>query len=195
VFAPIQRGLYDSALAKLGLSEEEIISAHGYRPFYPDTPEPMPVVAGYKANPAEGMWSSPPYLHNGSVPNLYEMLIPAAERSKKFYIGREFDPVKLGIDTSGNSGKFLYDTSLIGNSNAGHSFENGPRGKGVIGRQLTEDERWALVEYMKYISNQPGQIAPFGGPKDPIRAREDKAFHHVKNPGTYNGAPQLPTTP
>ena len=41
-------------------------------------------------------------MHNGSVPNLYEMLIPAKERTKKFYIGREFDPVKVGLDTSGD---------------------------------------------------------------------------------------------
>jgi hypothetical protein len=122
---PIQRGIYTKALAKLGLSQQELIAAHGYSPFYPEPPLPMPVVGGYKANPAEGMWSSPPFLHNGSVPNLYELLLPAAERSKKFFVGKEFDPVKVGVDTSGNSGTFLLDTSLVGNSNAGHSFEGG----------------------------------------------------------------------
>ena len=81
-------------------------------------------------------------MHNGSVPNLYEMLIPAKERTKKFYVGREFDPVKVGLDTSGASGKFLVDTTLLGNSNAGHSFEDGPRGNGVIGPLL--DRRRAL---------------------------------------------------
>ena len=52
-------------------------------------------------------------MHNGSVPNLYEMLVPAKDRTKKFYIGREFDPVKVGLDTSGASGKFLagYDAA------------------------------------------------------------------------------------
>jgi hypothetical protein len=68
-------------------------------------------------------------MHNGSVPNLYEMLIPAKERTKQFYVGREFDPVKVGLDTSGASGKFLHDTAQRGNSNAGHSFENGPAGE------------------------------------------------------------------
>jgi hypothetical protein len=190
VFFPIQRGVYTSALAKLGLSEEGLISAHGYSPFDPEPLPPLPVVGGYKANPAEGMWASPPYLHNGSVPNLYELLIPAADRSKTFFIGREFDPVMVGVDTSGESGTFLFDTSLVGNSNIGHSFENGPRGKGVIGKLLTEDERWALVEYMKSIPNEPRQITPFGGPKNPIRAWQDETFFHVRNPGTYNGAPQ-----
>ncbi len=103
-------------------------------------------------------------MHNGSVPNLYEMLIPARERTKKFYVGREFDPVKVGLDTSGKSGSYVMDTSLRGNSNAGHSFENGPRGNGIIGPLLTEDQRWALVEYLKSIPEAAGQVTPFGGP-------------------------------
>lgn len=191
---PIQRGIYEKAVGKLNLSKEELISAHGYGPFYPEPALPMPVVGGYKANPAEGMWSSPPFLHNGSVPNLYELLIPAAERSKKFYIGMEYDPVKIGVDTSGKSGKFLLDTSLVGNSNAGHSFEDKPRGNGVIGRLLTDDERWAIIEYMKSIPSQPAQITPFGGPKDPVLAWQDKTFYHVRRPGTYNGAPEPQST-
>ena len=103
--------------------------------------------------------------------------------------------MKVGVDTSGNSGTFLLDTALVGNANAGHSFEDGPRGKGVIGRLLTEDERWALVEYMKSVPNQPGQIAPFGGPQDPMRVWQDKTFYHVMNPGAYSGAPQSATGP
>jgi len=57
------------------------------------------------------VWATPPFMHNGSVPNLYEMLLPAKERTKQFYVGREFDPVKVGLDTSGASGKFLHDTA------------------------------------------------------------------------------------
>ena len=79
---------------------------------------------------------------------------PAKERTKKFYVGREFDPVKVGIDTTATSGRFLVDTELLGNSNAGHSFEDGPRGDGIIGPLLTEDERWALVEYLKSIPEE-----------------------------------------
>ena len=110
------------------------------------------------------MWATAPFLHNGSVPSLYEMLIPANQRTKKFYVGREFDPVKVGVDTTGNSGKFLFDTTLFGNSNAGHSFENAPLGNGVIGRLLTDDERWAIVEYLKSIPEEAGRVTPFGGP-------------------------------
>jgi hypothetical protein len=100
------------------------------------------------------------------VPNLYEMLIPAKERTKKFYVGRDFDPVKVGIDTSGKSGTFLLDTGLVGNSNSGHSFEDGPRGNGVIGPLLSDEERWALVEYLKSIPEEPGRVTPYGGPPE-----------------------------
>jgi hypothetical protein len=107
-------------------------------------------------------------MHNGSVPNLYEMLIPAAERTKKFYIGREFDPVKVGLDTNANAGAgaFQMDTTLLGNSNAGHSFQQGPRGNGTIGPLLTDEQRWALVEYLKSIPEEPGRVTPFGGPPE-----------------------------
>ena len=44
---------------------------------------------------------------------------------------------------------------------------------------------------MKSIPDKPGQITPFGGPEDPVRAWKDKTFFHVRNPGTYNGAPKL----
>jgi hypothetical protein len=195
VFETAQLGVFDGALSKLSLSEEDLVAAHGYRAFYPEALEPVPALFAYKANPAEGMWASPPYLHNGSVPNLYELLSPAKERSQTFYIGREFDPVKVGVDMSGKSGTFMYDTSLVGNANTGHSFEDGPPGKGVIGRLLTDDERWALIEYMKSIPNLPGQITPFGGPSNPVRAWEDKTFFHIRNPGTYNGAPKLAAAP
>jgi hypothetical protein len=139
------------------------------------------------AGTRDGIWATPPYLHNGSVPSLYELLIPAKDRPKKFFIGREFDPVKVGVDTTGNSGKFLFDTALVGNSNAGHSFESAPRGKGVIGRLLTDEERWAIIEYLKSIPTEVGQVTPFGGPKNPIKAWEDKTFFHVKTKTGYDG--------
>jgi len=141
-------------------SDAELLEYSGYR----ELPGPPPPVDSWKAAPRDGVWATGPFLHNGSVPNLYEMLIPARQRTKQFYVGREFDAVKVGIDTSGKSGMFLFDTSLIGNSNAGHSFENGPRGGGVIGPLLTDQQRWALVEYLKSIPEEGGRVTPFGGP-------------------------------
>ncbi|MGO4677187.1 di-heme-cytochrome C peroxidase [Bosea sp. 2YAB26] len=151
------RGL---AIAKLKLTEAQLLDLRGYR----ELPTPRPAEHVYKAAPRDGVWATPPFLHNGSVPNLYEMLIPAAERTKKFYLGGDFDPVKVGLDTTATSGTFLVDTSLLGNSNAGHSFQNGPRGNGIIGPLLAEQERWALVEYLKSIPEEPGRVTPFGGP-------------------------------
>jgi len=151
-----------SALAKLNLTEEQAVAIHGYREF----PLPRPPLTVYKAAPREGVWATPPFMHNGSVPNLYEMLVPAKDRTKKFYIGREFDPVKVGLDTSGKSGTFLLDTTLRGNSNQGHSFENGPLGNGIVGPLLADQERWALVEYLKSIPEEAGRVTPFGGPPD-----------------------------
>lgn len=156
------KALLETAEKKLNLTPEQELKLHGYREY----PLPHPPERSYKAAPRDGVWAEPPYLHNGSVPNLYEMLIPAKERTKKFYVGRDFDSVKVGVDTSGNSGKFLVDTTLEGNSNAGHSFENAPLGNGVIGPLLTDEERWELVEYLKSIPEEAGRVTPFGGPKD-----------------------------
>ncbi|MBV9653374.1 MAG: hypothetical protein JOZ42_02295 [Acetobacteraceae bacterium] len=190
LFGVLRTVFFTMELDKLGLSHEERLSAHNYSPFFPDPQDPPPAVPAYKANPIEGMWASPPYLHNGSVPNLYELLIPAAERTKKFFVGREFDPVRVGVDMSGNTGRFEMDTTMTGNFNAGHSFENGG-GPGTIGRLLTDDERWALVEYMKSVPEVPAQVTPNGGPPNPVRAWLDPNFYHVRHPGTYTGAPQL----
>jgi RoxA-like, cytochrome c-like len=102
----------------------------------------------YKARPMNGIWTGGPYLHNGSVPNLYELLLPAEDRSKSFYIGSwEFDPVKIGYVDDQRPGSFLFDTSLKGNSNAGHEYGTGDYGTDPF----TEDEIWSLIEYMKTL--------------------------------------------
>jgi mono/diheme cytochrome c family protein len=150
----------ETALRKLNLSEAQEVDLAGYR----ELPPPPAPAGVYKAAPRDGVWATAPFLHNGSVPNLYEMLIPAAQRSKTFYLGSDFDPIKVGLDTSAKAGTFLMDTETPGNSNAGHSFQDGVRGAGVVGPLLTENQRWALIEYLKSIPEQPGRITPFGGP-------------------------------
>ena len=152
----------DTAVRKLNLTEAQRLDLNGYRE--PSTTWPLEDV--YKAGPRDGVWATAPFVHNGSVPNLYEMLIPAAERTKKFYLGGDFDPVRVGLDTKATSGTFLMDTTLPGNSNAGHSFENRPLGNGVVGPLLPEDDRWALVEYLKSIPEEAGRVTPFGGPPE-----------------------------
>jgi hypothetical protein len=58
----------------------------------------------------------------------------------------------------------MFSAALPGNSNVGHSFEDGPRANGVIGRLLAEDERWALIEYLKSIPEEAGRVTLYGGP-------------------------------
>ena len=123
----------------------------------------------YKAGPRDGIWATPPYLHNGSVPSLYELLSPARERPKTFFIGSEFDPVKVGVDTTGNSGKFAFDTALVGNSNAGHSFEDGPSGKGVIGRLLSDERTLGDHRIPQVDPHRRGANLPVRRPQGPGR--------------------------
>jgi hypothetical protein len=158
-FLLLWNAVIETAVKKLSLTEAQSANLHGYR----ELPTPLPAEDVYKAAPQDGVWVTAPFLHNGSVPNLYEMLIPAAERTKKFWLGGEFDPVKVGLDTTATSGFFLMDTTLLGNSNAGHSFQDGPRGNGIIGPLLTDEQRWAIVECLKSIPEQPGRVTPFGG--------------------------------
>ncbi len=111
---------------------------------------------GYKARPLDGIWATPPFLHNGSVPTLFHLLSPVAERPTRFWVGNfEFDPHKVGFDSQAFPGGFLFDTTVTGNGNQGHEFRDGCRRGGVIGRALAPDERLALIEYLKVLGNQP----------------------------------------
>lgn len=114
-------------------------------------PDNARVVLQYKARPLNGIWATPPYLHNGSVPSLYALLSPLNERPKKFYLGnREYDPVLVGYRTEKFPGGFEFDVTKRGNSNSGHEFNNGS-GTGIIGSLLTPDERRALIEFLKTL--------------------------------------------
>lgn len=105
-------------------------------------------ILGYKARPLTGIWATAPYLHNGSVPTLYDLLRPPAERPRSFYLGTDrFDARNVGFETeraADNSFEFRsHDAQgriIWGNFNGGHSF-------GDYG----EAERRALVEYMKTL--------------------------------------------
>jgi hypothetical protein len=110
----------------------------------------------YKSRTLDAIWASPPYLHNGSVPNMFELLSPVAERSKQFWTGTyEYDPVKLGyVSNKSNENYFLFDATINGNKNIGHEFNDG-KGPGIIGRKLSMNERFDLIEYLKIIDQDP----------------------------------------
>lgn len=106
----------------------------------------------YKARPLAGVWATAPFLHNGSVPSIYQLLSPQDERATTFYKGTvEYDPRHLGYRTEPFTNGFLFDTHISGNHNSGHEFRAGARGNGVIGRLLQPEERWALLEYLKVL--------------------------------------------
>ncbi|KQV16268.1 hypothetical protein ASC74_25420 [Pseudomonas sp. Root329] len=106
----------------------------------------------YKARPLAGVWATAPFLHNGSVPSIYQLLSPQDERVTTFYKGTfEYDPRHLGYRTEAFTNGFMFDTRITGNHNSGHEFRAGKRGNGVIGRLLQPEERWALLEYLKVL--------------------------------------------
>ena len=97
----------------------------------------------YKARPLDGIWATAPYLHNGSIPNLYQLLLPSKRTS--FYVGtRQFDPKHVGFNTDDTSGTWL-DTTVSGNLNTGHD------GTTYGGELDLEKEVWPLIEYMKTL--------------------------------------------
>ncbi|MDP3717776.1 MAG: cytochrome c [Acidobacteriota bacterium] len=128
---------------------------------------------GYKPRPIAGVWATPPFLHNGSVPTLYHLLSPASERPRKFFVGRrEFDPVNVGFVTEPLSkGGFWFDTRVRGNANTGHEFRAGyvpydPQHPervqyGVIGPELTMEQRYDLIEYLKIHRDDPEDAKPY----------------------------------
>jgi hypothetical protein len=134
-----------------------------------DIPQAKPM---YMARPLAGMWATPPFLHNGSVPSLYEMLLPAYRRTKKFYVKTPlFDPRTVGFYTNtGEKGAYLFDTSIRGNYNTGHEFRAGYRpwnpkdppgisSYGVIGPEMNETERMDIIEYLKILRDDPNDTS------------------------------------
>jgi hypothetical protein len=79
---------------------------------------------GYVVPDLRGLWASAPYLHNGSVGTLDDLLNPATARAPTFQ----------------NNG-FTVDTTLLGNANYGHEF----------GTNLSSDDKSALVTYLKSL--------------------------------------------
>ena len=107
-----------------------------------------PAAAGpaYELRVLNGIWATAPYLHNGSVPNLWELLKPAKDRQPSFMVGsRVFDPKNVGYDVGQSpfkNGTFVADpTNANGNGNGGHEY----------GVTLTEEQRWAIIEYLKTL--------------------------------------------
>jgi hypothetical protein len=112
--------------------------------------------SGYQAPPLDGLWATAPYLHNGSVPTVYQVL-DSTSRPRIFTRSYRtdtaaYDPVRLGWKVTvlqqppaaglpARERRKIYDTSLPGRSNAGHTF----------GDDLTHSERMSVIEYLKTL--------------------------------------------
>ena len=93
----------------------------------------------YWAASLVGVWARSPYLHNGSVRTIQELLSPSATRAKSFHRGtRVYDATPMGYT---DEGAYLLDTTTEGNSNAGHEYGTG----------LSNAEKLELIEYLKTL--------------------------------------------
>jgi hypothetical protein len=100
----------------------------------------------YESKVLQGVWAAAPYLHNGSVPTLAALLTPAAARPTSFQVGPVYDLVNVGLATEQPNGSATVRVTtdcatMEGNSRCGHEF----------GTWLTQDEKTALIEYLKTL--------------------------------------------
>jgi len=116
---------------------------------------PVQPTRGYQAPPLDGIWATAPYFHNGSVPTLMGVLNSQTRPvrfTRSFRTTRnDYDPVNVGWKTfpvevddsklSPHERRKIYDTRKSGRGNAGHYY----------GDSLTEDERLAVIEYLKTL--------------------------------------------
>jgi len=156
---------------------KNLITDQGVKETYTDgRPNCLQAGQGYKARPLNGIWATAPFLHNGSVPTLKDLLCKdVGERPRYVELGRlEFDSEAIGllqpIDfekmaakrlASGQEytkdGYFILDTQVPGNLNSGHYFSSRydsnktEQATGIIGPKLSTTQCEAMLEYLKTL--------------------------------------------
>ena len=167
----------------LNQAQQDDLSFHQYRgeQFFRDVKVDHPE-SSYISRDLSGIWATAPFLHNNSVPTLWDLLQKAEKRPAVFRIKhREFDPVLVGLkdheDNLEDCGPWrrseeykrdkyqCIDTSVKGSSNQGHEF----------GTDLSDQEKWDLIEYLKTLkpnrtSRGPASVAssPDSGSSTPF---------------------------
>ena len=115
----------DKGVERLGMAEETL--------------------TGYVAQFLDGIWLRAPYLHNGAVPTLHDLLLPPAQRPAVFWRGYDvYDPVKVGFVSNSPEAErdgYKHDTAARANGNQGHDY----------GTQLSDSDKAALIEYLKTL--------------------------------------------
>ena len=118
----------------------------------PDEQETIVDPVGYVAPPLDGVWASPPYLHNGSVPTLWHMLHPEERPVVWRRVGKEMDAEKIGFEIEAGEElpesvddmavrRSYFDTRKFGKSAGGHDYPS----------SLDEGEKGAVLEYLKTL--------------------------------------------
>ncbi len=132
------RARLDSYTRELALNQATLYAG------YPHRFRHFRKTGGYANMPLDGLWLRAPYLHNGSVPTLRDLLEPAAARPARFYRGGDvYDPLRVGfVSTTPAAGLFLFDTTVPGNGNGGHEGA-------AYGTELPAADKDALVEFLK----------------------------------------------
>ena len=127
-FTPAQADLFSKFLMEL--------ETPGYHP----SSEPgIRSTQKYWAATLSGVWARSPYLHNGSVRTMHDLLTPPAARPKFFHRGsRVYEPTQMGYN---DQGPYLLDTTTPGNANTGHDF----------GTRLSASQKQDLMEYLKTL--------------------------------------------
>ena len=93
----------------------------------------------YFAASLGGVWARSPYLHNGSVRTMTDLLTRPNDRAKTFHRGSQrFDPEVMGFT---DEGAYVFDTTTPGNSNSGHDY----------GTDLSPNDKRDLIEYLKTL--------------------------------------------
>ncbi len=112
-----------------------------------DCARPDSAPAPYEARYLGGVWAVAPYLHDGSVPTLWDLLSPPAQRPASFRIGPNYDLTKVGLDSAqADDRSSLMSTTDCSVLNSGRS-----RCGHVYGVDLSDDDKWALIEYLKVL--------------------------------------------
>jgi hypothetical protein len=128
--------------------ELKVLLKDSLRPFI-DMPQKVAPLPKYEARVLKGIWAAAPYLHNGSVPSLAELLKPPAERARTFKVGPAYDIENVGLAKEQTKFDYTYTANAdseglgrsSGNCNCGHDY----------GTDLKPEEKKALLEYLKSL--------------------------------------------
>ena len=111
-----------------------------------DAGSPAPPKGAYESRVLQGIWAAAPYLHNGSIASLAELLKPSSQRQQRFMVGPDYDLESIGLASNQAQSGYMRETTGCddlnsGNSRCGHEFGTG----------LLDEEKKALLEYLKTL--------------------------------------------